>query len=117
MSPLLSTFVGYPVSPEAIKQYREQHNLPEYNNRLLLRDIESKLGVPLTLVRVERDDTADSDYYFCCFADYSGRQDNTEALNAIPVSPAFLRLHQLVPVAGDVQRMFAPRTMNRESQE
>jgi len=48
--------VGYPVSREAIDRYRTLRNLPEYNNRILVQDLQSKLNAPLALVRVELDD-------------------------------------------------------------
>jgi hypothetical protein len=113
MAPLPSYLVGYRVSSEAIERYRALKNLPESNNRLLVQDLESKIGVPLALVRVERDegDGAASDHYLCCFADYSGRSYDSDDLLTIPVPPAFHQLSQLIPVEGDLRRLFAPRTM------
>jgi hypothetical protein len=112
MAPLPSVLVGYRVSPEAIERYRALNNLPEYNNRFLIQDLESKIGAPLALARVECDEGdggAASDHYLCCFADYSGRPYNSENLLAIPVPPAFHKLPQLIPVEGDLHRLFAPR--------
>jgi len=109
MAPLPSTLVGYRVSSEAIERYRALKNLPEYTNRSLLQDLESKVGIPLALVRVERDGEATSDHYLCCFADYSGRPYDSEDLLTIPVPPAFHQLPQLISVEGDLRRLFAPR--------
>jgi len=114
MAPLPTSLVGYPVSPEAVERYRVLKNLPQYDNRLLLQDLESEIGVPLTLARVERDAEdggAAPDYYICSFADYSGRPHDSANLLAIPVPPAFHQLPQLIPVEGDLQRLFAPRAM------
>ncbi|KAF8174411.1 hypothetical protein BJ912DRAFT_909955 [Pholiota molesta] len=114
MAPLPSSLVGYRVSPDAIEHYRVQHDLPEYNNRPLLQNLESRVGVPLALVRVEPGDgdaQAATEYYLCCFADYSGKPYDTEALSAIPIPPAFLRLPELIPVEGGVRRLFAPKAM------
>ncbi|KAH9957572.1 hypothetical protein BC827DRAFT_1157189 [Russula dissimulans] len=89
-------------------------DLPEYNNRFLLQDFESNIGIPLALGCVEQDEGdggAPCDYYLCCFADYSGRLYNSEDLLAIPVPPAFRQLPQLMPVEGDLRRLFAPRAM------
>ena len=111
MAPLPSSLVGFPVSPEAIDRYK---NLPEYNNRFLLQDLESKIGIPLALVRVERDEWgggAASDHYLCCFADYSGRLYESKDLSVIPVPPAFHQLAQLIPMEDDLHRLFAPRAM------
>jgi len=41
--------VGYRVSREAIDRYRTLRNLPEYNNRILVQDLQSKLNAPLRL--------------------------------------------------------------------
>jgi len=109
MAPLPSSLIDYNVSLEAIERYRALKNLPQHNNRFLLQDLESKIGVPLVLARVERDE--DDDYYFCCFADYSGKPYDIEELLAIPVSPAFHQLPQLIPVQGDLHQLFAPRAM------
>ena len=111
MAPLPSSLVGYCVSSEAIERYRALKNLPESNNRFLLQDLESRIGVPLALVRVERDDEAACDHYLCCFADYSGRVYDSKDLLTIPVPLAFHQLPQLIPVEGDLRRLFAPRTM------
>src|SRR5882757_7950635 len=83
MAPLPSSLVGYRVTFEAIESYRALKNLPKSNNRLLLQDLETKIGVPLALVRVERDE--EDDYYVCCFTDYSSRPYDTGDLLAIPV--------------------------------
>jgi len=56
MAPLPISLVGYRVSPEAIERYRVQKNLPDYNYRFLVQDLESQMSVPLTLVLVERDE-------------------------------------------------------------
>jgi len=108
MAPLPISLVGYRVSPEAIERYRVQ---PDYNNRFLVQDLESQISVPLTLVLVERDEGDDevTDYYFCCFADHSDRPYEPKDLLAVPVPSAFHQLQQLIPVEGDVQRLFAPR--------
>ena len=117
MAPLPISLVGYPVSPEAVERYCVLKNLPQYDNRLLLQDLESEIGVPLTLARVERDEGeggdggAAPDYYICCFADYSGRPHDSVNLLAIPVPSAFHHLPQLIPVEGDLQRLFAARAM------
>jgi hypothetical protein len=119
MAPLPSCLVGYRISREAIKKYMALENLPEYNNRFLLQNLESKIGVPLALVRVERDQEGDEaacdHYYLCCFVDYSGRPYEPEDLLTIPVPPAFHQLPQLIPVEGDLHRLFAPRSMIFES--
>lgn len=96
MASLPSCLIGI-ASPRTIERYRALKNLPEYNNRFLLQGLESKIGVPLALVRVECDEDdggAASDHYLYCFADYSGRPYayDSENLLAIPVPPAF---HQL----------------------
>jgi hypothetical protein len=114
MALLPSSLVGYRVSSEAIERYRALKNLPESNNRFLLQDLELKIGVPLALVRVERDrgdGEVVCDHYLCCFVDYSGRPYDSEDLLAIPVPPAFHQLPQLIPVEGDLRRLFAPRAM------
>lgn len=113
MAPLPTFLVGYPVSHEAIERYRTLKNLPRYNNRILVEDLQSKITAPLVLVRVEADDDAGapSNYYFCCFVDFSDRAYQPEELLAIPVPPAFHQLPQLIPVEGEVRRLFAPRAM------
>ena len=75
---------------------------------LSISDLQSKINVPLALVHVEEDAGSVSDYYLCCFADCSGRPYEPEDLLAIPVPPAFHQLPQLIPVEGDLQRLFAP---------
>ena len=92
MAPLPISLVGYLVSYETIERYGALNNLPEYSNRPLVQDLSSKISVPLTLVLVERDegDGAESDYYFCCFADYSGKSYEPKDLLAIPVPPRIL---------------------------
>jgi hypothetical protein len=109
MAPLPSSLVGYRVTFEAIESYRALKNLPKSNNRLLLQDLETKIGVPLALVRVERDE--EDDYYVCCFADYSSRPYDAGDLLAVPVPPAFRQLPQIIPVESDLRRLFAPRSM------
>ena len=114
MTPLPSSLVGYRITLEAIESYQALKHLPKSNNRLLLQNLEAKIGVPLALVRVERDEEdgeAACDYYFCCFADYSSRPYDTEDLLAVPVPPAFHQLPQIIPVEGDLRRLFAPRAM------
>jgi hypothetical protein len=113
MSPIPSSLVGYRVSYEDIEQYRALKKLPEHNDRLLIQDLESQIGIPLALVRIDDqgDDGAASFYYLCCFADYSSRPYRCEDLLAIPVPPPFDQLPKLIPVEGDLQRLFAPKTM------
>jgi hypothetical protein len=111
MAPLPIFLVGYPVSHEAIERYRTLKNLPRYNNRILVEDLQSKITAPLALVRVETDDGAPSNYYFCCFVDFSDRAYQPEGLLGIPVPSAFHQLPQLIPVEGEVRRLFAPRAM------
>jgi hypothetical protein len=100
--------VGYPVSHEDIERYRTLNNL-QHNNRILVEHLQSKLNAPLALVRVDTDAGPTLNHYFCCFADYSDRPYQAEELLAIPVPPGFLQLPQLIPVEGEVQRLFAPR--------
>ncbi|KAF9442576.1 hypothetical protein P691DRAFT_810417 [Macrolepiota fuliginosa MF-IS2] len=107
MALLPSSLIGYRISSEAIERYRTLKNLPEYNNRFLVQDLESQVGVPLALVRIEHDEG--DDHYLCCFVDYSSRPRSPEDLLAIPVPPAFRQLPQLIPVEGDLHRLFAPR--------
>jgi len=113
MAPIPSSLIGYRVSYEEIERYRALKTLPEYNNRLLIQDLESKIGIPLALVCIDDqgDDGAESCYYLCCFADYSSRPYRCEDLLAVPVPPAFHQLPQLIPVESDLHRLFAPRTM------
>ena len=114
MAPLPCSLVGYRVSIEAIERYRSLKNLPEYNNRFLLQDLEPKIGTPLALVHVERDEEdgeAACNYYLCCFADYSGRPYDSEDLLTIPAPPAFCQLPQFITVEGHLRRLFAPRAM------
>lgn len=114
MAPIPSILVGYCVSSEAIERYRALKHLPESNNRPLLQAIALEIGVPLTLACVERgeeDGEATCDYYLCCFADYSGKPYNPEDLLNIPVPSAFHQLLELIPVEGDLCRLFAPRAM------
>src|SRR5258708_34806449 len=99
MAPLPSVLVGYRVSSEAIERYRALKNLPESNNRFLLQDLESKLGVPLALVRVDRDEgdgEAACAYYLCCFADDIARPYASADLLTIPVRPPLNQLPQLI---------------------
>ena len=56
MAPLPISLVGYLVSYETIGRYRALNDLPKYGNRSLVQDLASKISVPLTLVRVERDE-------------------------------------------------------------
>jgi hypothetical protein len=113
MAPIPSSLVGYRVSWEDIQRYRSLKNLPPHSNRPLIQDLESQIGIPIALVRIEDqgDDGASSLHYICCFADYSSRFYRCEDLLAIPVPPAFLQLSQLIPVEGDLHRLFAPRTV------
>ena len=105
--------MGYRVSRKSIEGYRVLKDLPQSNKWSILQDLELKIGFPLALVRVEREDNggAASDYYFCCLADDSGRPYDCGELLAVPVPPAFHQLPQLVPVEGDLHRLFAPRAM------
>ena len=103
------SLVGYPVSREAIGRYRTLNNVDQYTNRILVEHLQSKLNAPLALVRVDTDAGKTSNHYFCCFADFSDRAYQPEELLAIPVPPAFHQLSQLIPVEGEVQRLFAPR--------
>ncbi|KAF9442319.1 hypothetical protein P691DRAFT_681686 [Macrolepiota fuliginosa MF-IS2] len=106
MAPITVSLVGYRVSSEAIERYRTLKDLPKYNHRLLVQDLESQVGVPLALVEVERDE--EDDLYLCCFIDFSSRPYSPEDLLAIPVPPGFRQLPQLIPVEGDLHRLFAP---------
>jgi len=56
MAPQPIALVGFPVTWETIEQYRVLNNLPKYNNRRLVQDPASKIGIPVTLVRLELDD-------------------------------------------------------------
>ena len=114
MAPLPTSLVGYRVSYEAIEQYCDLKSPLMHSNRLLVEDFESKIGIPLALVRVESDEdggAAPDHYYICCFADYSGRPYTTEELSAVPVPSAFHQLPQLIPVEGELCRLFAPRSV------
>jgi hypothetical protein len=112
MAPLSISLVGYPVSHEAMERYRTLYNLPD-SSRLFVQDLQSKINVPLALIGVEEEDAGSvSDYYLCCFADCSERPYEPEDLLAIPVPPAFHQLPQLIPVEGDLQRLFAPRAFS-----
>lgn len=111
MTPIPCTLIGYRILNEAIERYRAEHSLPEINDRPLLQQLESTLGIPLALVRVElNDDTSSQEHYLCCFADYN-RPYDVQALAALPVPRAFERLPQVIPVEGDVRRLFAPHAM------
>lgn len=110
MAPVPISLVGYPVSYEAMERYRVLNNLP---NRLFVQDLQSKINVPLALICVEEESAGSvSDYYLCCFADCSERPYEPEDLLAIPVPPAFHQLLQLIPVEGDLRRLFAPRAIS-----
>jgi len=99
MAPLACALVGYRVSHQSIQDYRD---LPQFGNRSILQDLESRIGLPLALACVEHDEDDRSDYYICCLADYSGRPYDCEELLAIPVPPVF---HQPIPVEGDLRRL------------
>jgi hypothetical protein len=111
MAPLPICLVGYPVSWESLEQYRILNTLPEYNNRLLVQDLESKINTPVKLVRVDIYNVEETiaNHYLCCFADSSGKPYEPEDLLAIPVPLAFNQLPQLIPVEGKLRRLFAPR--------
>ena len=82
--------VGYPVKADAIAQYREQHGVNEYGCRPFVQHLESQLGVPTVLARVEDGD--EDTNYICCFADYSGRPYSVDELECVAVPAAFRRL-------------------------
>jgi hypothetical protein len=105
--------VGYRVSRETIEAYRTENDLPKHNNRPLVQSLGSQIGIQLWLVRVEPDDdNLESDYYVCCFATYSSKPLDPEALLAIPKPPAFYELPQVISVEDDeLHRLFAPRSM------
>jgi len=111
MAPLVSFFVGYRISTEALNQYRTEKNLPPSNSRFLLQDLESSIGVPLALVSVDEGGSGAETRYLCCFADYSGRIYDSAELLAIPVPSAFDQLPQLTPVVeGGLHRLGRSRT-------
>lgn len=79
--------VIYRVPLKLSKAIQALKNLPKSSHRLLLQYLETKIGVPLALVRVDRDEEdgeAACDYYFCSFADYSCRPYDIEELLAVP---------------------------------
>jgi hypothetical protein len=57
VAPLPSLLVGYHVSPRSHRTISRCKKSTEYNNLLLLQDLDLKIGVPLVLVRDERDET------------------------------------------------------------
>ena len=112
MAPVPIALVGFPVTGETIEHYRGQNNLPEYNSRLLVQDLASKIGTPVTLVRLELDDDgATPDHFLCCFAesDFTGRPYDVNDMLAIPIPPEFHQLPQVITVEGALRRLFAPR--------
>ena len=110
MAPIPISLVGYPVSWESLEQYRTQNNLPKYNKRLLVEDLETKINTPVKLVcvEIERVEETITDFYLCCFADSSGNPFEPQDLLDIPVPLAFNQLPQHIPVEGEVRRLFAP---------
>ena len=112
MAPQPIALVGFPVTWETIEQYRVLNNLPKYNNRRPVQDLASKIGIPVTLVRLELDDEdgATPDHCLCCFAesDFSGRPYGVNDMLAIPIPPEFHQLPQVIAVEGDLRRLFAP---------
>jgi len=112
MVPMPACLIGYRVAHEAIEHYRITEHLPE-SNRRIVEDIGSKIGVQVSLVRVEPDDgDPPSDYYLCCLAIYRCRPFEPEALLAINIPPAFYKLPEVIVVENnDLQQLFAPRAM------
>jgi len=107
MAPFLVSFVGCPVSLEAMEQYSEQNKLPISSNRRLLQHLESIINIPLVLVCVDEVNGEDQ-YYLCYFADCSGRPYDTRDLLAIPVPRAFDQLRKLIPL-GNLHWLVEPR--------
>jgi hypothetical protein len=111
MAPIPIFLVGYPVSWESLEQYHILNSLPEYDNRSLVHNLETKINTQVKLVRVDIYNVEEtiSIHYLCCFADSSGRPYEPQDLLDIPVPLAFNQLPQVIPVEGELRRLFAPK--------
>jgi len=93
-----ASFVGYHVFQEDLERYRIHEHLPK-NDRRLVYDIGSKIGVNLWLVRVEvEDESLPSVLYLCCFAVHDPAPWDANALSAVPIPPNFPRITEVIPV-------------------
>ena len=102
--------VGYPISSESLEQYFILNNLPD-DYRSLVANLQTKINTQVKLVSVDivNVEGTTSNYYLCCFADSSGKPYEAQDLLDIPVPLAFNQLPQVIPVEGELRRMFAPK--------
>lgn len=100
--------IGFEVT-NALEAYRHKHGLTEglSSFKEILRNLESKLLIPLHLARTE-DSSGLSRMFLCCYIDYELKVYDCEELMAMPVPPEFKLVKELFGTDGELRRFFSP---------
>jgi len=94
--------VGYKLPDDILDIYKS--NSPRNAIKILLRDVESYMRTPASIVRYD-DDDGRSHMLLCCYIDLRQRPRSYEELEAVPIPPTFLRLPERLRISGGIRRV------------